>query len=941
MNLGKAKLMQSKALLLRVLTYGPHKESFMSIKRLSVQLANQIAAGEVVERPASVVKELVENAVDAKASSIIVEIKNAGKQLIKVTDNGHGIVKDDLPLALAPHATSKIASLEDLEAIITLGFRGEALASIASVSQLSLTSNTKDQEHGYQVCVSGAEQHPVIVPAAHGVGTTIEVKELFFNTPARRRFLKSDKTEFSHIKELLVRLALVNFAIEFKFISDGKVVFQVPAQNKSALPDRINKLLGSEFKGASWALDNTDPNFIKAYQAYISTEYQPFYLNHDCDPSKINDPLGSSILSIHGILLKPQSFSKSSPDKLLTFLNGRCISDKTINHALREAYLNAVQQDLDFKPAIRGVLFMECDPYSVDVNVHPRKDEVRFHNPNLIHDCIVANIKAVMELQHVNKANIASGTLDIDYTKLSDPAPEPDPSTSLGQGQAPGQGQASGQALSQSQGSGAFTKAQEIDLELEPELAPEQEQDLELEVEQDSELEAEDVNTTALGHYAFNAVQTSPVNTAMAFAQGHYGSQRLGLDYRKDFTNSIAQYLQATKYQTNKLAGHGYGKLVDLASLPSESQEQERCDSAKKLVSSHSVVDFALSKQHQEPLSLDKVLLRQESLRHQTNLSATHINHDEPSNSAGHVSSDNLSEAQGPSLAQTPGPGSGLGTDPGLGLSPDTGQEIEPISSRLQRAKEGAPGDTRAANNIALMGAGASLVTGTSPWAEHGLKEIAVPVTMPMAGPKVEVGEVESSFVVEDIKCEFLSLVTADVLLISVDQRYFMIRGSELNYEILKRNYLNEVLQKQVDSYHLELPFALKCDVNLVKACKQKEVIAAAKRCGFVLKSQGSRSCVELSAIPHIIVKSNLAKIALEALSLICLACEAINEEGKAPEQLASLLSRSKSMSVNTSLDGVQLIAKLNKASVITNLIKYHHAKELNLLSLAVSLLRS
>ena len=914
----------------------------MSIKRLSVQLANQIAAGEVVERPASVVKELVENAVDAKASSIIVEIKNAGKQLIKVTDNGHGIVKDDLPLALAPHATSKIASLEDLEAIITLGFRGEALASIASVSQLSLTSNTKDQEHGYQVCVSGAEQHPVIVPAAHGVGTTIEVKELFFNTPARRRFLKSDKTEFSHIKELLVRLALVNFAIEFKFISDGKVVFQVPAQNKSALPDRINKLLGSEFKGASWALDNTDPNFIKAYQAYISTEYQPFYLNHDCDPSKINDPLGSSILSIHGILIKPQSFSKSSPDKLLTFLNGRCISDKTINHALREAYLNAVQQDLDFKPAIRGVLFMECDPYSVDVNVHPRKDEVRFHNPNLIHDCIVANIKAVMELQHVNKANIASGTLDIDYTKLSDPAPEPDPSTSLGQdqgqapGQAPGQSQTSGQGLSQDQGPDAFTKAQEIELEAEQEQ--EQEQDLELEVGQDSELEAEDLNTTALGNYAFNAVQTSPVNTAMAFAQGHHGSQRLGLDYRQNFTNSIAQYLQATKYQTNKLAGSGYGKIVDLASLPSESQEQERCDSAKKLVSSHSVVDFALSKQRQEPLSLDKVLLRQESLRHQTNLSATHINHDEHSNSTGHVSSDDLSVALGPGLAQASGPSQGLSTAPGLSLSPDTGLEPEPISSRLQGAEEeGAP---LAANNIALMGAGASLVTGTSPWAEQGLKEIGVPVAMPIAGPKVEVGAIESSFVVEDIKCEFLSLVTADVLLISVDQRYFMIRGSELNYEILKRNYLNEVLQKQVDSYHLELPFALKCDVNLVKACKQKEVIAAAKRCGFVLKSQGSRSCVELSAIPHIIVKSNLAKIALEALSLICLACEAINEEGKAPEQLASLLSRSKSMSVNTSLDGVQLIAKLNKASVITSLIKYHHAKELNLLSLAVNLLR-
>ena len=850
----------------------------MSIKRLSVQLANQIAAGEVVERPASVVKELVENAVDAKASSIIVEIKNAGKQLIKVTDNGHGIVKDDLPLALAPHATSKIASLEDLEAIITLGFRGEALASIASVSQLSLTSNTKDQEHGYQVCVSGAEQHPVIVPAAHSVGTTIEVKELFFNTPARRRFLKSDKTEFNHIKELLVRLALVNFTIEFKFISDGKVVFQVPAQNKSALVDRINKLLGSEFKGASWALDNTDPNFIKAYQSYISTEYQPFYLNHDCDPSKINDPLGSNILSIHGILLKPQSFSKSSPDKLLTFLNGRCISDKTINHALREAYLNAVQQDLDFKPAIRGVIFMECDPYSVDVNVHPRKDEVRFHNPNLIHDCIVANIKAVMELQHVNKANIASGTLDIDYTKLSDPYPKSAPSTSLSQAQAqwpapgqtpgqslaPGQTTDQGQGISQNQSPDAFTKEQKVELEAEqePEQEPEQERDLELEVEQDYELESEDLNTNALGHYAFNAVQTSPVNKAMAFAQGHYGTQRLGLDYRQDFTNSIAQYLQATKYQTNKLAGHGYGKLVDLASLPSESQEQERCDSAKKLVSSHSVVDFALSKQHQEPLSLDKVLLRQESIRHQTNLSATHINHDEHAKSTGHVSSDDLSS--GPSHGPSHGQGTGLERDPDHG------------SSGLQWTEEGAPG---AANNIAVKGAGASLVTGTSPWAEQSLKERAVPVSV--SGPKVEVGAVESSFVVEDIKCEFLSLVTADVLLISVDQRYFMIRGSELNYEILKRNYLNEVLQKQVDSYHLELPFALKCDVNLVKACKQKEVIAAAKRCGFVLKSQGSRSCVELSAIPHIIVKSNLAKIALEALSLICLACKAIMKRAK------------------------------------------------------------
>ena len=165
----------------------------MGIKRLSVQLANQIAAGEVVERPASVVKELLENAVDAGASLITLEIRSSGKTLIKVTDNGKGIVADELPLALAPHATSKIETLEDLSAIRTLGFRGEALASIASVSRLTLISRTADAEHAFQVHVEGAEQHPVVEPAIHNQGTSVIVRELFFNTPARRRFLKSDK----------------------------------------------------------------------------------------------------------------------------------------------------------------------------------------------------------------------------------------------------------------------------------------------------------------------------------------------------------------------------------------------------------------------------------------------------------------------------------------------------------------------------------------------------------------------------------------------------------------------------------------------------------------------------------------------------------------------------------------------------------------------------
>ena len=250
----------------------------MPIRKLSVQLANQIAAGEVVERPASVVKELLENAVDAGASAITLELKQAGKQLIKVTDNGAGIPKDELVLALAPHATSKISCLEDLAAITTMGFRGEALASIASVSRLILVSNTKGQPHGYQVEVSGPEQNPAVAPAAHPIGTSVIVRELFFNTPARRRFLKSDKTELTHIRELVTRLALVNYGIEFTLVSDGRTILQVPAQSKAQLPQRISKLLGADFNYPGITFDNTDPKLQAAWQAYQAAQssYQSY-----------------------------------------------------------------------------------------------------------------------------------------------------------------------------------------------------------------------------------------------------------------------------------------------------------------------------------------------------------------------------------------------------------------------------------------------------------------------------------------------------------------------------------------------------------------------------------------------------------------------------------------------------------------------------------------
>ena len=400
----------------------------MPIKRLSVQLANQIAAGEVVERPSSVVKELVENAVDAGATVITLEIRGSGKQLIKVTDNGKGIPEDELALALAPHATSKIACLEDLAAIVTMGFRGEALASIASVSRLSLISRTADQPHACQVEVSGPEQNPVVAPAAHPVGTSVIVSDLFFNTPARRHFLKSDKTEFNHIKDLMIRLALVNYGIEFRFIADGKTVLHVQAQTRARLGDRIAQLLGREFKNDVLRFDNGDESYVNAYRRYLNlavpSDSGADVIDDGLSPDDY-DPLSRQVLSIYGVLVRPQSFTRATPDRLLTFLNGRCISDRTVNHAIREAYLNAVQQDMDFKPCIRGVIFMECDPRTVDVNVHPRKDEVRFHNSSIIHDCILANVKSVFELNHINRGNARMGSLGVDDVTIVDHSKAP------------------------------------------------------------------------------------------------------------------------------------------------------------------------------------------------------------------------------------------------------------------------------------------------------------------------------------------------------------------------------------------------------------------------------------------------------------------------------------------------------------------------------------
>lgn len=325
-----------------------------SIKLLSKQLASQIAAGEVVERPASVVKELLENAVDAGGTNILCEIRNAGKVLIRVRDNGSGIVRDELPLALAPHATSKISSVDDLAAITTLGFRGEALASIASVSKLVLTSKTADEENAFSVSVEGPEQNPTILPAAHPTGTTVDVGELFFNTPARRRFLKSDRTEFARIKDTFTRVALAHPDVGFEFISDSKNITRVAAARGEGIDiKRTTTLIGAEFGVQGIRVSCEDPN-----------------------------------LKIEGMLLPPPREEEALSEKIYIFLNGRPLADKVVTHALKEGFFEVLGKTLP----IRCVLYMEIDPAKVDVNVHPRKDEVRFHETTLIHDLIVDSI---------------------------------------------------------------------------------------------------------------------------------------------------------------------------------------------------------------------------------------------------------------------------------------------------------------------------------------------------------------------------------------------------------------------------------------------------------------------------------------------------------------------------------------------------------------------
>lgn len=330
----------------------------MPIQILPPQLANQIAAGEVVERPASVVKELVENSLDAGATRIDVDIEKGGAKLIRIRDNGCGIVKSELSMALARHATSKIASLDDLEAIMSLGFRGEALASISSVSRLTLTSRTADQTEAWQAYAEGRDMTVTVKPAAHPCGTTLEVLDLFYNTPARRKFMRTEKTEFGHIDEVIRRIALARFDVAISLSHNGKMMRQYRAVSEESQRERrLAAICGTTFM-----------------QHALRIDWQ-----HDD-------------LSLRGWVADPAG-SRQVTDLQYCYVNGRMMRDKLINHAIRQAFQTQLQDDQ--QPAY--VLYLEIDPHQVDVNVHPAKHEVRFHQSRLVHDFIFQGVVSALQ----------------------------------------------------------------------------------------------------------------------------------------------------------------------------------------------------------------------------------------------------------------------------------------------------------------------------------------------------------------------------------------------------------------------------------------------------------------------------------------------------------------------------------------------------------------
>lgn len=346
----------------------------MSIKILDPAVANQIAAGEVVERPASVVKELLENSLDAGCCSVKINLEKGGIGLISIKDDGLGIAKDELPLALSRHATSKISSFDDLSAVVSLGFRGEALASITSVSRLNLKSSASENGKGWQIDSDGYSEKYTLKPVAHARGTTIVVRDLFFNTPARRKFMRSERTELKTIEDMVKRLSISRFDVAFELVHEGKSLLKIPAATTSALQQqRVAAIFGQSFIENALTID-----------------------------------VASAGLKCWGWVAQP-TFSRGQADMQYFYVNGRFIRDKLIAHAVKLAYQDVLYHGRH--PAY--MLFLEIDPKAVDVNVHPTKHEVRFRESRLVHDFVYSAVKkAVADLTPAQMEPQAAGKLN-------------------------------------------------------------------------------------------------------------------------------------------------------------------------------------------------------------------------------------------------------------------------------------------------------------------------------------------------------------------------------------------------------------------------------------------------------------------------------------------------------------------------------------------------
>lgn len=327
----------------------------MSIRQLPDVLINQIAAGEVVERPASVVKELVENALDAGARRIDIELEEGGVRLIRIRDDGGGIEAVELPLAVQRHATSKIASIDDLESVATLGFRGEALPSVASVSRFRLSSRRAGSDHGAMLQVEGGRVGEV-VPHPHPAGTTVEVRDLFYNVPARRKFLRAERTELSHIEEWLRSLALARPDVELRVSHNGKPSRRWKGEGDLLSEVRLHEAVGEDFARNALRVDHSGAG-----------------------------------LRLHGWIAQP-NYNRASADQQYLYVNGRSVRDRNVSHAVRQAYSDVLFHGRH--PAY--VLFLELDPRGVDVNVHPAKHEVRFRESRLVHDFVYRTLHAAL-----------------------------------------------------------------------------------------------------------------------------------------------------------------------------------------------------------------------------------------------------------------------------------------------------------------------------------------------------------------------------------------------------------------------------------------------------------------------------------------------------------------------------------------------------------------